>query len=104
MDFSIKTIDAKTSIATVKTGCLAVGVFENRKLSAAAAALDKTGAISAALKSGDLSGKPGATLLLRGLPGVTAERVLLVGLGDEESIKDKQFTQAAQAMLRAFGT
>jgi leucyl aminopeptidase len=104
MDFSIKTIDAKTSIATVKTGCLAVGVFENRKLSAAAAALDKTGAITAALKSGDLSGKPGATLLLRGLPGVSAERVLLVGLGDEESIKDKHFTQAAQAIVRAFGT
>jgi leucyl aminopeptidase len=104
MDFSIKTIDAKTSIAAVKTGCLVVGVFENRKLSAAAASIDKNGVITAALKSGDLSGKPGTTLLLRGLPGVTAERVLLVGLGDDESIKDKHFTQAAQAIARVFGT
>ena len=104
MDFSIKTIDAKTSIATVKTGCLVVGVFEGRKLSAAAAAVDKTGAITAALKSGDLTSKPGTTLLLRGLQDVAAERVLLVGLGDEESIKDKHFTQAAQAIVRVFGT
>jgi leucyl aminopeptidase len=103
MDFSIKTIDAKTSIATVKTGCLVVGVFENKKLSAAAAAVDAGGAITAALKSGDLTGKPGTTLLLRGLQGVAAERVLLVGLGDDESIKDKHFTQAAQAIVRALG-
>src|ERR1700692_242948 len=104
MDFSIKTIDAKTSIAAVKIGCLVVGVFENRKLSAAAASIDKNGAITAALKSGDLSGKPGTTLLLRGLQGIAAERVLLVGLGDDESIKDKHFTQAAQALVRVFGT
>ena len=105
MDFSIKTIDAKTSIAAVKTGCLVVGVFENRKLSAAAASIDKNGAITAALKSGDLSGKPGTTLLLRGLQGIAAERVLLVGLGDDESIKDKHFTQAAQApSAEAWGT
>ena len=104
MDFSIKTIDAKTSIATAKTGCLVLGIFENRKLSAAAASVDKNGAITAALKSGDLSGKPGSTLLLRGLPGIAAERVLLVGLGDDESIKDKNFTQAAQAIVRVFGT
>lgn len=104
MDFSIKTIDAKTSIATAKTSCLVLGIFENRKLSAAAASVDKNGAITAALKSGDLSGKPGSTLLLRGLQGITAERVLLVGLGDDESIKDKSFTQAAQAIVRVFGT
>lgn len=36
MDFSIKTIDAKNTLAQGKTGCVAVGVFENRKLSAAA--------------------------------------------------------------------
>ncbi|RXZ33330.1 leucyl aminopeptidase [Oxalobacteraceae bacterium CAVE-383] len=104
MDFSIKTIDAKTSIAAVKTGCLVVGVFENRKLSAAAASLDKNGAITAVLKSGDLSGKPGTTLLLRGLKDVVAERILLVGLGDDESIKEKSFTQAVQAIVRVFGT
>jgi len=97
MDFSIKTLDAKTSVTAIKTGVLVVGIFENRKLTSAAQALDKMGAISSALKSGDISGKPGATLLLRGLTGVAAERVLLVGLGNEESPADKSFSSAAQA-------
>jgi leucyl aminopeptidase len=61
VDFSIKTIDAKsasTAYKAVKTACIVVGVFENKKLSAAAANLDKQGVIAAALKSGDISGKP----------------------------------------------
>ena len=29
MDFSIKAFDGKSTIADAKTGCIAVGVFEN---------------------------------------------------------------------------
>ncbi len=104
MDFSIKTLDAKTSVNTAKTGVLVVGVFENRKLTQAAQALDKSGAISDALKSGDITGKPGSTLLLRGVAGVTAERVLLVGLGADEEIADKSFSSATQGAVRALTT
>ncbi|RFB73734.1 MULTISPECIES: leucyl aminopeptidase [unclassified Herbaspirillum] len=104
MDFSIKTLDAKTSVNTAKTGVLVVGVFENRKLTQAAQALDKSGAISDALKSGDITGKPGSTLLLRGLAGVAAERVLLVGLGADEEIIDKSFSSATQGAVRALTT
>ena len=81
MDFSIKALDAKNTIASAKSGCIVVGVFENKKLSKAAKALDGAGEITAALKSGDITGKAGTTLLLRGLKGAAAERVLLVGLG-----------------------
>ena len=104
MDFSIKTFDAKNTLDSAKTGCIAVGVYENMKLTQAAQALDHKGAISAALKSGDISGKPGSTLLLRALDGVSAARVLLVGLGNDETVSDKNFTQAAQASARAFTT
>ncbi len=104
MDFSIKTLDAKTSVTAIKTGTLVVGVFENRKLTPAAQALDKMGAISNVLKSGDISGKPGSTVLLRGLTGVTAERVLLVGLGNEAEITEKSFSSAIQAVVRALTT
>ena len=75
MDFSIKAFDAKNSIVAAKTGCVAVGVFENKKLSQAAKSLDVNGDITAALKSGDITGKAGTTLLLRGLKGAAAERV-----------------------------
>ncbi|MEG0084803.1 MAG: M17 family peptidase N-terminal domain-containing protein, partial [Massilia sp.] len=81
MDFSIKAFDTKSTLGTAKSGCIAVAVFENKKLSPAAKSLDSKGAISAALKSGDISGKPGSTLLLRAVDGVAAERVLLVGMG-----------------------
>ncbi|MDP3843417.1 MAG: leucyl aminopeptidase [Oxalobacteraceae bacterium] len=104
MDFSIKTFDAKNTLDSAKAGCIAVGVYENMKLTQAAQALDHKGVISAALKSGDISGKPGSTLLLRALDGVSAARVLLVGLGSDETVSDKNFTQAAQAIARAFTT
>jgi len=102
MDFSIKPIEAKTGLLGVKTGCIAVGVFEDKKLSAGAKALDGKGAITAALKSGDITGKAGTTLLLRGLDGAAAERVLLVGLGNEESVSEKNFQSAVQAASRVF--
>ena len=104
MDFSIKTFDAKTTILAVKTGCIAVGVYENKKLSPAAQQLDIKGVISAVLKSGDLTGKPGSTLLLRKIDGVTAERILLVGLGKNEQVTEKDFSSAVHAVVRVLAS
>ncbi|MEC5163407.1 leucyl aminopeptidase [Janthinobacterium sp. CG_23.3] len=103
MDFSIKAFDTKNTIVSTKTGCVAVAVFENKQLSPAAKALDGAGEITAALKSGDITGKAGTTLLLRGVGGVNAERVLLVGLGGDEAVSEKNFATAVQATLKAFG-
>ena len=102
MDFSIKAFDTKNSIAAAKSGCVAVAVFENKKLSQAAKALDQGGDISAALKSGDITGKAGTTLLLRGVGA--AQRVLLVGMGSDEAISEKSFTSAVNATLKAFAS
>ncbi|WP_394777973.1 leucyl aminopeptidase [Undibacterium sp.] len=101
MDFSIKTIDAKSTFNAIKTGCVVVAVYENKKLSAAAAGLDKQGQIAAALKAGDITGKPGSTLLLRNVGDIAADRVLLVGLGEESvAVSDKAFTLANQVAAR----
>ena len=104
MDFSIKAFDTKNTLAAAKSGCVAVAVFENKKLSEAAKALDLNGEISAAVKSGDISGKPGSTLLLRGVGGVTAARVLLVGIGADEAISEKNFAGAVTAALKTFAS
>jgi len=104
MDFSIKAFDTKNTLAAAKSGCVAVGVYENKKLSEAAQLLDANGAIGAAVKSGDISGKPGSTLLLRGLDGVAAARVLLVGLGADEQAAEKSFTGAVSAALKTFAS
>ncbi|TCS33978.1 leucyl aminopeptidase [Paucimonas lemoignei] len=103
MDFSIKSFDAKNLASTIKTGCLVVGVFEDGKLSDIAQQADRKGDLSAAVKSGDISGKPGSTLLLRGNGG-PAERVLLVGLGKQDAVTDKNFTSALQATARTLST
>ncbi|GAB3433169.1 leucyl aminopeptidase [Massilia solisilvae] len=104
MDFSIKAFDTKNTLATAKTGVVAVAVFENKKLSQAAKALDQQGEIAAALKSGDISGKPGSTLLLRGVAGNAAQRVLLVGMGADETVSEKNFATAVGATMKAFGS
>ncbi|MBC3831317.1 leucyl aminopeptidase [Undibacterium amnicola] len=105
MDFSIKTLAAKSTAAdnasTIKTACIVVGVFENKKLSTSATQLNKKGAIDAALKSGDISGKVGSTLMLRNLAEVSAERVLLVGLGDDPNkVSEKAYISAVQNAAR----
>jgi leucyl aminopeptidase len=104
MDFSIKAFDTKNTLAAAKSGCVAVAVFENKKLSEAAKALDASGEITAALKSGDITGKAGSTLLLRGLAGTTAARVLLVGMGADEVVSEKNFASAVNATLKAFSS
>lgn len=87
MELVVKSVAA----ASVKTATLVIAVGENRKLGAVAKAVDQAteGAISAVLKRGDLAGKPGQTLLLRNLPGLKAERVLLVGSGKDEALGDR---------------
>ncbi|WP_060511254.1 leucyl aminopeptidase [Pseudomonas sp. NBRC 111124] len=87
MELVVKSVAA----ASVKTATLVVPVGEGRKLGTVAKAIDQAseGAISAVLKRGDLAGKPGQTLLLQSLPGLKAERVLLVGSGKDEALGDR---------------
>jgi leucyl aminopeptidase len=104
MDFSTKTFDGKNPLVQAKTGCIAVGVFENKKLSEAAKALDLKGVITAAVKSGDITGKPGTTLLMRSIDGIAAERILLVGLGKDQPIGSKDFQTVMQSVARTFAS
>ena len=98
MEFSIKS-GAPQGTAN---GCVVAGVFEPRKLSAAAAALDRAakGFLAGVTRRGDLQGKAGTTLLLHAVPGVEG-RVLLVGLGRREDFGDKQYREAVAAAVRA---
>ena len=102
MDFSIKAFDTKSGIANAKAGCIAVGIFEGKQLSAAAKALDGSGELSAAVKSGDITGKAGSALMLRNVSGVSAERVVLIGLGKETAVSQKDFAAAMHAVVKTF--
>ena len=99
MEFSIK----NGSPEKLRTDCLIVGVFEGKKLTEAAKLIDAATekAVSAALKSGDLEGKAGGTLLLRQLAGVSAPRVMLVGLGKVDEFSAPVLRKAFRAALKA---
>jgi leucyl aminopeptidase len=102
MEFSIKALSPESA----KAGCIVLGVYANKELSPPAARVDKAsrGALRKALD--DLPGRAGATLVLRGLGGVAAERVLLVGLGDRKEFAEAAFRDAvrgAAAALRELG-
>ena len=96
MQFQVKSAHAET----LKTATLVLAAGEGRKLGSVAKAVDSAcaGAISAVLKRGDIAGKPGQTLLLHSLPGLKAERVLLVGCGKGE-LGDRQYRKLAGSVL-----
>lgn len=97
MEFVVK----NTKAAAAKTATLVLPVSEDRLLDATAQAVDQAtgGAITAALKRGDLKGKPGQTLLLHSLPNLKAERVLLVGTGKSGELDGRQWRKVASAAL-----
>ncbi len=94
MEFSTQTT---ASLHQIKTGALAVGVFTDGQLSAAADVIDNAsnGALQSVLKS-EFPGKPNTHLVLRNLPGVNATRVILVGLGKQDSYNAAAHARAEQ--------
>ncbi|OGA70091.1 MAG: leucyl aminopeptidase [Betaproteobacteria bacterium RIFCSPLOWO2_12_FULL_65_14] len=97
MQFSIKALSPESA----KTGCVVLGIHSGKELTPAAKRVDQAarGALRKAL--GDLSGKTGSTLLLRGLPGVAAERVLLVGLGERKEFAESAYRDALRGAANA---
>src|SRR5688572_12778344 len=92
------------NLADLSTDCVAVGVHEDGELSAEARVLDqRTGQkISRLLKRGDFAGKAGETWLLADLEGISAERVLLVGLGNKTTdLTRKSWRAAVRAAINA---
>jgi leucyl aminopeptidase len=98
MEFSIKSGAPQTGA----NGCIVAGVFETRRLTAAAAALDRAAAghLNKILRRGDMQGAPGTTLLLHDVPGATG-RVLLVGLGREGDFSEKRYREAVDVAVGA---
>ena len=97
MELVVKSVSPET----LETATLVVTVGEDRVLGAAAQAIDTLsgGAISAVLQRGDLAGKVGQSLLLHNLPNLKAERVLLVGVGEEAELSDRQLKKAVSGIL-----
>ena len=96
----------QTAPATAAVDCVIVGAFADGSLSASAAAIDSAsgGRLKALVERGDIEGKTGKTALLHDLPGVTAPRVLVIGLGDAGKFGVPQYIKAAGDAARALKT
>jgi len=96
------TVNSETP-AAASTGCVVLGVFERRRLSAAARLFDKgsRGLLASLLKDGDMNGERGQTLLVHYPRGAGCERVLLVGCGKPGEFSDNRYREAAATAARA---
>jgi leucyl aminopeptidase len=92
VEFSIKSGSPEKQ----RSACVVVGVYETRKLSVPAEIIDLAANqfLSDILRRGDMEGKAGTSLLLHNVPGVEADRVLLVGLGKEKDFREKEYSAA----------
>jgi len=98
VEFSIKSRSPEKH----KTACAVVGVYEQRKLTPAAAVLDQAlnGALTTLLKRGDIDGKAGSTLIFHAPAGTVCERILLLGLGKEKEVTDTVWRDANRAAVK----
>ncbi|GGK79367.1 leucyl aminopeptidase [Amphritea balenae] len=100
MEFEIVT----GSVESLETDCLIVGVAPEGNLSPSADLINKASAGYLKDVVGDHQGKAGEALLLHKVPGISAGRVLLVGIGkaDEHSDRNqKKIIKAVMANLKA---
>ena len=74
------------------TDCLVIAVAAKNKFSAEAQEIDITSGkrLSRVLENGDFDGSLGTSLMLQGLEGVKAKRVLLVGCGEKAKLSLKE--------------
>jgi leucyl aminopeptidase len=89
--------------ADIDTDVVVAAIHEDGSLSAAAAQLDERsqGRIAAWVASGDASGKPGRSVLVHGIAGVKAPRVLLIGVGDPARLDTGRYSKLALDAMRA---
>ena len=99
LQFTLNTVAA----STIDTDCVVVGIHADGSLTTAAGVLDSAsnGALTRLVQRGDVSGKAGATTLLHDLAGVSAPRVLVVGLGDAAKLNAAGYIKAIGAAVKA---
>jgi leucyl aminopeptidase len=89
MQFTVKA----SNPATLVTGCLVAGIFEDHHLPEPTALLDAASHkfITKLVQAGDITGKAGQALLLQKVDGIRAQRVLLVGCGKSKELDAKKY-------------
>lgn len=95
MEFEIVT----GSVESLETDCLIVGVAPDGEFAPSADLINKASAGYLKEVIGDLQGKAGETLLLHKLPGISAKRVLLAGLGKADERSDRNQLKIIKSIM-----
>lgn len=97
MKFSLTT----TPLTSLKSACIISGIYANKKLSPTTTALNKitNGLINKLIKRDNFTGQIGETLLINNVPDSAFERILLLGLGEEQILSAKSYRK----MLKSAG-
>ncbi len=85
--------------AKARTQCTIVGVYDNGQLTPSATRIDKEsgGYLRKILKRRDIEGKANQVQILHDVPKVKATRIILIGLGDPETMDAARFAGVARA-------
>jgi len=86
------------------TDCLVIAVAAKNKFSPEAKEIDIASGkrLSSVLENGDFDGSLGTSLMLQGLEGVKAKRVLLVGCGDKAKLSLKEARKLVVSIAKSF--
>ncbi|TFH87030.1 leucyl aminopeptidase [Billgrantia azerbaijanica] len=99
MEFPVQTANP----AKVETACLVLPVFTDGELLPAAAKLDDASErlIGQLIERGDFEAKLGKVQLIPFAPGLSADRLMLVGLGSRDKFQEGAFRKALDAAFSA---
>jgi len=93
----------RSAATSFRTGLLVLGVYSEGTQPSATQEVDQAskGKLTSLVERGDLAEQAGSTLLLMDVPGISAERVLLVSLGKRGELDERVFQKALRKAARA---
>ena len=89
----------------IKTECVVIGLSRDGDMGPSASAINQAseGMLGRLVESGDVATGLGKVTLLQSLPGVAAQRVIVVGFGKAEELDSARYDRACLAMGSALG-
>ena len=96
-------VTTKTAADTINTECLILGIFRGKMIGETAKYIDKNSkkSISKLIASGDIKTGLGNTKIINNMEGVKAKRVLIVGLGSQESFGADEFKKSCESAMNS---
>ena len=98
IDFKVKSGSPEKQ----RSSCLVLAVYEDQGMSPSARVIDKSskGTISRLIKRGDITGECGETILLPEIGNIQADRVLLVGCGNEDDFDNSKLLKITAKVIQ----